>query len=111
MNDEELKQIDDALNTKEAEAFAKNLASEAKKKKARKSPRKRRSRQCSAGQCKSKGMYTVIQVRATVKEGEEGTITFTENSLIQPSCYNHAKTMLRRFQRIEVPHVQLHALV
>ena len=108
MNDEELKQIDDALSTKEADAFAKNLASEAKKKKARKSPKKRRYRQCSAGQCKSKGMYTVIQVKATV---EDGTITFTENSLIQPSCYNHAKTMLRRFQRIEVPHVQLHALV
>ena len=36
MTDEELKQIDDTLSTKKAEAFAKNLASEAKKKKARK---------------------------------------------------------------------------
>ena len=81
---------------------------EAKKKKTRKSTKKRRYRQCSAGQCKSKGMYTVIQVKATV---EEGTINFTESPLIQPSCYNHAKTMLQRFKRIEVPHVQLTALV
>ena len=108
MNDEELKQIDDALSTKEADAFAKKLASEAKKKKARKSTKKRRYRQCSAGQCKSKGTYTVIQVKAAV---EEGTITFTENSLIQPACYKHARTMFQRFKRIEVPHVQLTALV
>ena len=50
-DDDEIKEIDDTLSAKEAEAVAKQVAAEAKKKKRRK-PRSNRSyRQCTAGQC------------------------------------------------------------
>ena len=72
--DEEIKEIDDTLSSKEAEAFAKQVAREAKKKKARK-PRKMRSyRKCTAGQCQRKPTHTVVRVHASV---EDGTINFT----------------------------------
>lgn len=109
MNDEELKQIDDTLSTKEADAFAKNLASEAKKKKARKPRKQRRYRKCTAGQCQRKPTHTVVRVHAEVDEDTK-TINFTEKPLILPSCYKHAKTMLQRFKRIEVPNVRLNEI-
>jgi hypothetical protein len=102
--DEEIKEIDDTLSSKEAEAFAKQVAREAKKKKARK-PRKMRSyRKCTAGQCQRKPTHTVVRVHASV---EDGTINFTEKHLCLPSCEKHAMNMLRRFKRIEVPNVRL----
>ena len=48
-DDDEIKEIDDTLSAKEAEAFAKQIAAEAKKKKRRKSSKKRSYRQCTAG--------------------------------------------------------------
>ena len=81
--DEELKEIDDTLSSKEADAFAKELAREAKKKKDLK-PRKHRSyRKCTAGQCQRKPTHSVVRVCASV-EGE--TINFLEKlSLIHIS--------------------------
>ena len=102
--DDEIKEIDDTLSAKEAEAFAKQVAAEAKKKKRRK-PRKARSyRKCTAGQCQRKPTHTVVRVHATV---EDGLIKFEERALCLPSCERHAKNMLQRFKRIEVPNVRL----
>ena len=106
-DDEEIKEIDDTLSAKEAEAFAKQIAREAKKKKARKPKRKRSYRSCTAGQCQRKPTHTVVRVCASL-EGE--TINFLEKHLTLPSCERHAKNMLQRFKRIEVPNVRLHQL-
>ena len=103
-DDEEIKEIDDTLSAKEAEAFAKQIAREAKKKKARKPKRKRSYRSCTAGQCQRKPTHTVVRVHATV---EDGKINFEEKALCLPSCERHAKNMLQRFKRIEVPNVRL----
>ena len=106
-DDDEIKDIDDKLSAREAEAFAKQIASEAKKKKRRK-PRKNRSyRQCTAGQCQRKPTHTVVRVHASL-EGE--TINFEEKQLILPACEKHARGMLQRFKRIEVPNVRLEVL-
>ena len=107
MSDEdEIKEIDDKLTAKEAEAFARQVASEARKKKARK-PRKMRSyRKCTAGQCQRKPTHTVVRVHAKCDEGNK-TITFEEKHLTLPACERHAKNMLQRFKRIEVPNVRL----
>ena len=103
-DDDEIKEIDDSLSAKEAEAFAKQVAAEAKKKKRRK-PRKARSyRKCTAGQCQRKPTHTVVRVHASV---EDGLINFEERALCLPSCERHAKNMLQRFKRIEVPNVRL----
>ena len=108
-DDEELKQIDDTLSTKEADAVAKSLTANAKKKKRRKPTKPRRPRKCSAGHCQRKPTHTVVRVIAVVDE-ETNTINFKENHLIRASCYKHAKTMLQRFKRIEVPNVRLEHL-
>ena len=106
-DDDEIKEIDDTLCAKEAEAFAKQVAAEAKKKKRRK-PRSNRSyRQCTAGQCQRKPTHTVVRVHASL---EGGLIKFEEKQLILPSCEKHARGMLQRFKRIEVPNVRLEVL-
>lgn len=101
---EDLKEIDEELSAREAEAFAKQAASEAKKKKARKTRKKRNYRKCTAGQCQRKPTHSVVRVHATV---EDGIINFEEKQLILPACERHAKGMLQRFKRIEVPNVRL----
>ena len=106
-DDDEIKEIDDTLSAKEAEAFAKQIAAEAKKKKRRKSSKKRSYRKCTAGQCQRKPTHSVVRVHATL---ENGTIKFEEKHLILPSCEKHARGMLQRFKRIEVPNVRLHVL-
>jgi hypothetical protein len=111
-DDDEIKEIDDTLSAKEAEAFARAAASEARKKKARK-PRKPRSyRKCTAGQCQRKPTHSVVKVVASIGEDSEGskTILFKEDHLILPACEEHAMNMLRRFKRIEIPNVRLEAL-
>jgi len=108
-DDDELKQIDDTLSTKEADAVAKKLTSEAKKKKRRKPSKPRRPRKCSAGHCQCKPTHTVVRVIAEVDEDTK-TINFKENHLIRAACYKHAKTMLQRFKRIEVPNVRMEQL-
>ena len=106
-DDDEIKEIDDTLSVKEAEAFAKQIAAEAKKKKRRKSSKKRSYRQCTAGQCQRKPTHSVVRVHAIL---ENGIIKFEEKHLILPSCEKHARGMLQRFKRIEVPNVRLHVL-
>lgn len=111
-DDEEIKEIDDTLCAKEAEAFAKDAAREAKKKK-RRTPRKRKSyRKCTAGQCQRKPTHSVVQVVASLGKDSEGnkTINFKEDHLILPACEPHAMNMLRRFKRIEVPNVRLEVI-
>ena len=103
-DDDEIKEIDDTLSAKEAEAFAKDVAREAKKKKARKPKRKRSYRKCTAGQCQRKPTHTVVRVHASL-EGE--TINFLEKHLTLPACERHAMNMLQRFKRIEIPNVRL----
>ena len=106
-DDDEIKEIDDTLSAKEAEAFAKQVASEAKKKKRRK-PRSNRSyRKCTAGQCQRKPTHTVVRVHASL---EGGIIKFEEKHLILPACDKHARGMLQRFKGIEVPNVRLQEL-
>ena len=106
-DDDEIKEIDDTLCAKEAEAFAKQIAAEAKKKKRRK-PRSNRSyRQCTAGQCQRKPTHTVVRVHASL---EDGLIKFEEKQLILPACEKHARGMLQRFKGIEVPNVRLEVL-
>mgnify|MGYP003971131843 FL=1 len=105
--DEEIKEIDDTLCAKEAEAFAKQLAREAKKKKKARKPRKPRSyRKCTAGQCQRKPTHSVVRVHAKYDEGDK-TINFEEKHLTLPACEPHAMNMLRRFKRIEIPNVRL----
>ena len=106
-DDDEIKEIDDTLSAKEAEAFAKQIAAEAKKKKRRKNSKKRNYRKCTAGQCQRKPTHSVVRVHATL---ENGIIKFEEKHLILPSCEKHARGMLQRFKRIEVPNVRLHVL-
>jgi len=111
-DDEEIKEIDETLSAKEADAFAKDAAREAKKKK-RRTPRKRKSyRKCTAGQCQRKPTHSVVRVVASIGEDPEGskTINFEEKHLILPACEQHAMNMLRRFKRIEVPNVRLEHL-
>ena len=106
-DDDEIKEIDDTLSAKEAEAFAKQIAAEAKKKKRRK-PRKNRSyRKCTAGQCQRKPTHSVVRVHASL---EDGIIKFVEKQLILPACEKHARGMLQRFKGIEVPNVRLQEL-
>ncbi len=108
-DEDEIKEIDDTLSAKEAEAFARQAASEARKKKARK-PRKMRSyRKCTAGQCQRKPTHSVVRVHAKYDEDTK-TINFEEKHLCLPSCEKHAKNMLQRFKRIEVPNVRLEVL-
>lgn len=108
-DDDEIKEIDDTLTAKEAEAFARQVASAAKKKKARK-PRKLSSyRKCTAGQCQRKPTHTVVRVHAKYDEDAK-TISFEEKHLCLPACEPHANNMLRRFKRIEVPNVRLESL-
>ena len=106
-DDDEIKEIDDTLSAKEAEAFAKQIAAEAKKKKRRKSRKKRSYRSCTAGQCQRKPTHTVVRVHARL---EDGIIKFEEKALCLPSCERHAYNMLQRFKRIEVPNVRLQVL-
>ena len=68
-DDDEIKEIDDTLSAKEAEAFAKQIAAEAKKKKRRKTSKKRNYRKCTAGQCQRKPTHTVVRVHASVEDG------------------------------------------
>ena len=103
-DDDEIKEIDDTLSAKEAEAFAKQVAKEAKKKKRRKPRAMRSYRKCTAGQCQRKPTHSVVRVHATV---EDGIINFEERPLCLPSCEKHARGMLQRFKRIEVPNVRL----
>ena len=106
-DDDEIKEIDDTLSAKEAAAIAKQIAAEAKKKKRRKSSKKRSYRKCTAGQCQRKPTHSVVRVHATL---EDGIIKFEEKHLILPSCEKHARVMLQRFKRIEIPNVRLHVL-
>ena len=116
-DDEEIKEIDDELSAKEAEAYAKAIAAESKKKrrsswsikKKRKGTRKKTYRTCTAGQCQRKPTHTVVRVHAMFDEGTK-TINFEEKALCLPSCERHAKGMLQRFKRIEVPNVRLEVL-
>ena len=108
-DDDEIKDIDDTLSAKEAEAFAKDAAREAKKKKRRKPRKKRNYRKCTAGQCQRKPTHSVVRVHAKYDEGTK-TINFEEKQLILPSCEKHARGMLQRFKRIEVPNVRLEVL-
>ena len=106
-DDDEIKEIDDTLSAKEAEAFAKQIAAEAKKKKRRKNSKKRNYRKCTAGQCQRKPTHSVVRVHATL---EDGIIKFEEKHLILPSCEKHARGMLQRFKGIGVPNVRLEVL-
>ncbi len=108
-DDDEIKEIDDTLSAKEAEAFARQVASEARKKKARKPKKPRRYRKCTAGQCQRKPTHSVVRVHAEYDEGTK-TINFTEKALCLPACEPHAKNMLRRFKRIETPNVRLEVI-
>ena len=112
VSDDEIKEIDDELCAKEAEAYAKQVAEETKKKsrspwrtkKKRKSNRKKTYRTCTAGACERKPTHTVVRVKANI-EGDK--INFTETPLILPSCERHAAGMLRRFKNIGVPNVRI----
>jgi hypothetical protein len=110
---DEFKELDEDHCAKEAEAFAKQIAAEAKKKKVRKAPRRARSyRQCTAGQCHGKPTHSVVQVVASIGEDSEGSkrINFQEDHLILPACEPHATGMLQRFKRIGIPNVRMEVL-